>query len=884
MLGYKKTEALWLTEFGIFLLIHTMYAALNYPGPVAVHIVLYAILFWLPPLLLYFFCKFETFVKYYTLFSAILCTYLIAVDTENLMHPLLVFCGASVLVAMFVDIRLLEVYVAVTLFLIVFFPVFHPNIRAASFGLKRYYMYIAVYMFMMGSLFMLVHYYLKYKEKLDAKTSEAIAANRSKSTFLANMSHEIRTPMNAITGMSELLLQGDLSVTEREYVNTIRNASDNLLEIINDILDFTKIDVEKLELSEMPYNIGTMVYELQNLIAARLIGKETDFFINMEPTIPIKLKGDDGRIRQMLLNILTNAVKFTPKGKIELNIDWIDMGERDCQLIFQVKDTGIGIREEEIEGLFDAFTQADMKRNRNIEGTGLGLAITRRIAEQMDGFVKLESQYGEGTCVTIQILQEVLDGKPLVKLEKREERRIYLYEPNRQHQKNFLEIAERLGEEVIILRGLNGLEEQIEDLEDSFLFYDIVNGREKVREFAKRTEHVRFVAIAGIQDQIGITGKDVEMFLRRPISIMSVGAALKNQKIGTEQKEEEQICLYAPEARVMVVDDNFVNLKVVEELLLLYGLDVTSVSSGYECIRLLERQKEYDIIFMDHMMPHLDGLETTKIIRDRERLKGGHRTIVALTANAVKGVDRMFIEQGMDDFLPKPVNLEHLEKILRKWIPKEKQQEIQKEPQKEGRMPVGTAKQIDVKAGIAGAGNREEIYRKVLETALMEGKKKIPLLRRYLAEDMGAYIIEVHALKSTMAGIGAMRLSQMAKEHELAGKAGDVKFVSRHSGELLDTYQEVLEEIEKMLGEVKAEEPDVQKREQKLNKGEILRKIQESLLKYESEEAYEWIQEAMRRSEHSYRLEKIMKYTEQLEYEKALKALEEEMDYDEDMI
>lgn len=866
MLGYKKTEGLCLVEFGILLLLHIFYGMAVYPGLVVIHIAIYAVLFWGSSLALFLFCKYEKFVIYYTFAVAILCTYLISVDTKNLIHPLVVFTCASIVAAMFVDKRILISYEFATLFIIVLFPIVHPELVPPHIMLMRYYMYTIIYVFILQSLFWLVKYYQTYRENLDEITREAVAASRSKSTFLANMSHEIRTPMNAITGMSELLLQGNLTPAQREYVSTIRNASDNLLAIINDLLDFSKIDAEKLELSEAPYNIGSMIYDMQNLIATRLIGKEVVFLIQMDPTIPALMNGDDGRIRQMLLNVLTNAVKFTKKGKIELEINWEKAKGQKCRLIFKVKDTGIGIRKEELPGLFNAFAQADIKKNRNVEGTGLGLAITKKLAEQMQGTVQLESEYGAGTTVTITILQEIIREDPFVEWNQEEHRRIYLYEPNMQYQKNFLEIVMKLGMEVRILHNLSQLAGQIEDREDTFFFYDFLNGNEKVKKFAENAKHIRFVAIAGIQDQIGITDRAGAVFLRRPVSIMSVAAVLRDEEIQTVQREDEGVHFIAPTATALVVDDNFVNLKVVEEMLLLYHIDVTIVSSGYECIRSLEMQKEYDMIFMDHMMPHLDGIETTRIIREKEGIHGGHRTIIALTANAMKGAEKMFLEQGMDDFLAKPVELTQLEQVLRKWIPKEKQQEEKEEPISKG--------YVDFELGIAGVGNREKPYLNILKIAVREGKKKIPLIQKYFEEgDMENYAIEVHALKSGMAGIGAMGLSEMAKSHEFAAKDGDYAYIEAHIQELLECYRKVIDEMEGRLLE-KGELETVSK-EDSFRMEEMLAQVKKALLAYEPEEASEWMERAMRDAKDKGRMEKVLQYTEQLEYEKALEVLEE---------
>ena len=880
MLGYRKTMGACLSVFGGFLAMHMIYGALYYERETLFHIMIYSALFLLPPLLAFFVSKNQRMVELITLFCILMATYMISVEVGNLIHPILVFCCAAIMIALFADELLFYIYAIGSVIILIVMPLVYPKFLHGEMTPIKYTMYVVIYGILIISLLIVVHFYEIYKKDLIAKAEEAIVANRSKSTFLANMSHEIRTPMNAIVGMSELLMQGELSATQREYVDTIRSASDNLLAIINDILDFSKMDAEKLELAEVPYDLGKVVNDLQNLITTRLIGKDVILLIQMEEDIPSLLEGDDGRIRQMLLNILSNAVKFTEKGKILLQVEWERKAEKKCELIFRVSDTGIGIRKEEMGSLFTAFSQADYKKNRQQEGTGLGLAITKKIAEQMHGNIEIESTYGEGTVVTIRVEQRILEEEPFAKMECPNQYRIYVYEPNRSYMESILESGNRMHLQTVPVRSLGKLEEIIADEPGAILFYDYVSGQKRIGEYAKTAENVRFVAMAGIQEEIGISGKMNKVIVRKPVHIYNMAVAIREDAENQRQEQAENVQFVAPGAEVLVVDDNYVNLKVVESLLQIFELNVTTVSSGYDCIRLLETGHSYDIIFMDHMMPYLDGVETTRIIRDKERVSGEHQVVIALSANAVNGAGKYFREQGMDDFISKPVNLKRLEALLREWIPEEKQRETEKKTAESTEIKTAS-EMLNMKKGMESVGNRKEVYLSVLEVAVREGKEKLPMIEKYQKEqDYQNYIIEVHALKSSMAGIGAYGLSTMAKEHEYAGKSQNYVFIENHVQELLKAYREVLEEIKEILRKESSEEIEEEKKED----AEVsLDKIKEALMDYDAQEACIRIKAAMKHEKWREKLQTILVHAGMLEYERALEELKE-LEDEEDLV
>ena len=547
----------------------------------------------------------------------------------------------------------------------------------------------------------------KYTEEIVALKEYAEAANQSKSSFLANMSHEIRTPMNAILGFNELILQKATDKEIKEYAGDIKIASANLLTLINDILDLSKIEMGKMELTNKNYLLKNLIDETVINVVTMASKKGLEFIMEVEDNLPYELYGDVDHIRNVLINILNNAVKYTQKGFIKFIVRLEAEKDDVATIRFAVADSGIGIKEEDMPKLFNKFEKFDLKKNSNVEGTGLGLTIVKGYVELMGGTLEVDSIYEMGTTFSVILSQQV------VNYEKPEN----------------------------------------EDAEE---------------------------------------GK-------------------------TSTAAGKRKGFKAPNARVLVTDDNEINLKVISSLLKSYDIRVDTASSGKKAIDMC-MNNPYDIVLMDHMMPGMDGVETMQRIRNLVDDDTYRSVIVAVTANAISGVREMLLAEGFDDYISKPIDINLLEDMLLRFLPQDliitantgmnpQMAAMQEKMAKEQLDSLVTKKVepsdlIDMDKGIVNCGADKEAYMEVLKIYYESGENRISDFLRYLQDkDYKNYVIAVHGLKSSSASIGAYTFSEIAKAHEFAGKEGRYDYIDNGIEELISEYRKVIAEAERILSE-----------------------------------------------------------------------------------
>ncbi len=724
--------------------------------------------------------------------------------------------------------------------------IFYHGIVVSTFGIHQI-SDLYTYMVPIGNIlfcFYLAYIWIKYRNQNEENIKNVISryqkAERTKDDFLANISHEIRTPINTIAGMSEILANEDLKDDVREKVQDLQGASRNLVTLVSDMLDFAEIQSGKLELTESSYNLTSTINDIVNIINNQKKSKEIEFILDIDTDIPALLVGDEQKLKRAMLNILSNAVKFTEVGCVVLEISC--RRERyGVNLCITVRDTGIGIDSSQLHNVFNSFSMVDTKRNRQEGGVGLGLAIAQAIIEKMGGFISVRSKKGEGSEFQIIVPQKVEQYEPMIVLENPLRFNVLVYIDMNQffisavkseYGNNIRNITENLGIVVHVCRNLNELKRRIERNYITHIFITLYEYTMDESYFNGLAKQTGVVIILEETEDYRVHSDDI-IRLYKPFYALPVSIILKGGKRYNNLSRENmnRNMFIAPDAKILIVDDNTINLRVESSLMKNYRFTIDTALSGMEALEKLE-SKDYDMVFMDHMMPEMDGVDTLHRIRDKAGIYYANIPVIALTANAVAGAKEMLIAEGFQDFLSKPVEIASMHRILEKYLPDAKKiydfeddatdvqsgetvynnherdtiyeqlhnpQASVKEPGAETARE-DTAADIDEKQGALYCGSLEDFedILKIHYEDYEENSRKIQAF--YDSKDWKNYVILVHGLKSSMKSVGIMKLSDMCLGLELAGKENRIDYILKNHDAMMAEYGRIHDVIGNRLG------------------------------------------------------------------------------------
>lgn len=682
----------------------------------------------------------------------------------------------------------------------------------------------------------------KAERKLtENKISELEENNRLVEDFLTNVSHELRTPINVVTGITTVMLKKEEDREKKEHLFSIQMAGKRLFRQIEDILDYTEIDTGKVKVSEENYRLSLVIDDVVNEYRKRITKDMPELIFDVDLKMPPILFGDERKIGKILKHLVDNAVKFTHKGGIYVRIYALPKSY-GTNLCIQIRDTGVGIEKEKLERITERFYQISAGRDRSVGGLGLGLSIVYGMVRVLNGFIHIDSNKKKGTTVSVSIPQKVVEEENESLLTNQEGLCVACFlkpekykEPQVREFYNYM-IAHLVMQLDIPLHRISDWEE-LKMLLERYRITHLFIGKEEFFEdtncFEKLSLYTEVIVVSN-EDSKALHKNRIRC-VRKPLDTQSIVRIL-NEKTQLQQnvKKKRMVC---PGIKVLVVDDEPMNLLVAKGILKEYQMEVMTVSSGEEALTICEKES-FDLIFLDHMMPKMDGVETLKRLRKIQKDKGVEFTIIAFTANAVSGAKKMFMKEGFDEFLSKPVETLALERVLKKVLPKHELRYVEQESEPDEVLLTEKEKRpVDWEKGLAYCRNDEDFYEELLGQFMKdyEAKQK-KMVAYYEDKDFENYRILVHALKSTAKMIGADELSEFSKKLEQASKEKDLGYIEANQKDYMDMYDAVISYIRKTKGDSLSKEDYVVSqitKEQLLN---YLHLLIEKLQAYEMDE------------------------------------------------
>lgn len=679
--------------------------------------------------------------------------------------------------------------------------------------------------FMISSIFPIaVIFYLnvinkKIHERVDNANYKLGAVGIGKNRFLSNISHEIRVPMNSVFGMVEIILKENITDDAKYHAETIKNASSELLNIIDNVLVYSTLESQNMDLISSRYNFKTMINEVIHSFVTEYSNDQTEFIVFIDHNIPQFMYGDEIRIKQVFRYLLFSSLHQLPHGKISFEIKCIkNPEEHTATFKCKLSESGKGLTESELKAVFGAYNEYDSRQSSDFKGMGLELFICRKILNLMDGSLSIESIAGIGMAISFEFTNYILEDKPLVELVDYDQKNILIYLSDKFGENYWLPLMENIKVSPYYATGIVQFKTLLEDKNFSYVFvddYEYANLQNIIEsmECADKT-----YIITDYNYTFGDFGRC--RIIRRPICCINI-ADILNDKWKKEDyvKPHKRGNITYPDAKVLVVDDNVVNLKVILSILEKYKIKADMATSGEGCLNILN-EKKYNLLLLDQLMPGLSGVETLHKLRNSNSINS-NIPVVCITADFGADVRERLLAEGFQDYLAKPVKKIFLERMLNQYLPnelmviasesKEEKQQIKEEKMQNNKSmnqvtQVEEAKldplEIDINRGIELVGGSEDVYNEILISYYQEGIKKlteVPI--QAMDSDLSLYSTNVHALKSSSASIGAVNISERFKTLEFAGKSNNREIIDNETPEVMEYFKLILDKVSDYLKE-----------------------------------------------------------------------------------